>query len=88
MQQKAFDDLLGHYETPEQAFQFAVDEEKSTYISAFVKEVLRFYPPLRLLPARQTFNEFEYQGARIPKGVLLYLNCQAINRGKRADSFL
>lgn len=81
MQQKAYDDLLSHYETPEKAFQFTVDEEKSRYITAFTKEVLRFYPPLKILPPRQTMKDFEYRGARIPKGVLIYLNSQAINRG-------
>lgn len=55
-----------------------LSEEKCHYVVALVKEALRFYPPLKILPARQTYKEFVYQGAIIPKGVLIYTNCQAI----------
>lgn len=41
-----------------------------------------FYPPLKLLPARQVYKEFIYAGAKIPKGVLIYVNTQAVNFGK------
>lgn len=85
IQQKAYEDILSIYETLEEAFQQCLTEEKSSYIEAIVKEALRYYPPLKLLPARQTYKEFVYHGAVIPKGVLLYVNAQAANRG---NSFL
>lgn len=82
MQQKAYDDIMSVYESPEEAFEQCLNEEKSPYIAGLVKEALRFYPPLKLLPARQTYKEFIYQGAVIPKGLLLYVNAQAANRGR------
>ncbi|KAK4941188.1 hypothetical protein LTR10_018861 [Elasticomyces elasticus] len=82
IQERAYADILSAYSSPEEAFQRAVDEEKIPYIMGLVKEALRFYPPLKLLPARQTYKEFTYQGTTIPKGVLLYINAQAANRDK------
>lgn len=82
IQQQAFDDIMSHYSTPEEAFAKCVSEEKSAYVAGLVKEALRFYPPLKLLPARQTYKSFEYGSATIPKGVLVYMNAQAINRGE------
>lgn len=82
IQQKAYENIMSFYDTPEEAFEACVSEEKCAYICGLVKEALRFYPPLKLLPARQTYKEFNYHGAEIPKGVLVYMNAQAINRGK------
>ncbi|KAJ5570332.1 cytochrome P450 [Penicillium hispanicum] len=82
MQQKAYDDIMNTYNTPDEAFESCVAEEKSVYVSALVKEALRFYPPLKLLAARQTYKDFVYQGSHIPKGVLVYVNAQAVNRDK------
>jgi phenylacetate 2-hydroxylase len=74
IQEKVYEDLMSVYDTPEEAFKACITEEKSAYICGLVKEALRFYPPLKLLPARQTYKEFNYQGAHIPKGVLIYIN--------------
>lgn len=81
IQRSAYADIISYYGTPQEAFSRAVSEEKSPYIVAFVKEVLRFYPPLHLLPPRQTYQDFDYHGSKIPKGVLVYMNAQAINHG-------
>lgn len=80
-QRDAYNDIIQHYGTAEEAFQKCVSEEKSKYVAAYVREVLRFYPPLKLLPARQSYKDFEYNGASIPKGVLVYINAQAISQG-------
>ncbi|GFN12446.1 hypothetical protein AtubIFM56815_010683 [Aspergillus tubingensis] len=92
MQNKAYSDITSVYNSPEEAFEFCVSEEKCVYVSSIVKETLRFYPPLKLLPARQAFKEFTYQEAVIPKGILVYVNAQASNRDKNvygadADDF-
>ncbi|KAL3446366.1 cytochrome P450 [Aspergillus insuetus] len=92
IQRKAYDDIMGIYDTAEQAFELCLTEEKCTYVIGLVKEALRFYPPLKLLPARQVYKEFEYQGALIPKGLLVYINAQAANfdkttYGPDADKF-
>jgi phenylacetate 2-hydroxylase len=86
IQKKAYEDILGHYDTPEDAFEQCLTEEKSKYVIGLVKEALRFYPPLKLLPARQAYKDFAYQGSVVPKGVLIYLNTQAVNRGKQLVS--
>lgn len=88
MQQKAYEDIMGVYESPEEAFDLCATKEKSPYIVALVKEALRFYPPLKLLPARQVYKDFIWQGAKIPKGVLFYVNAQAANRGKICLSYI
>ena len=82
MQQKAYDDITSVYETPEEAFEQCLTKEESPYVVGLVKEALRFFPPLKLLPARQTYKEFVYHGTVIPKGLLVYVNAQAANRGK------
>ncbi|KAF7195244.1 Phenylacetate 2-hydroxylase [Pseudocercospora fuligena] len=81
VQQKAYDDILQSYGSAQEAFREAVNNEASQYIVAFAREVLRFYPPLHLLPPRQTIKEFtDSNGVRVPKGVMILPNCQAINR--------
>lgn len=80
-QSQMYDDILNVYQTPEEAFTRAVSEEKSEFVAAFVREVLRFYPPLHFLPPRQTFKDFEYHGSTIPKGLMVFMNAQAINHG-------
>lgn len=82
IQRKAYAELMDVYGTMEEAFDQCVVEEKCPYVMSLVKESLRYFPPLKLLPARQTYKEFEYQGAVIPKGVLVYTNTQAISRGR------
>ncbi|KAJ5642861.1 cytochrome P450 [Penicillium longicatenatum] len=92
IQNKAYSSILDVYNTLEEAIEHCLTEEKCEYVSALVKEALRFYPPLKLLPARQTYKDFTCQGAHIPKGVLVYVNAQAVNRdkltyGEDADQF-
>jgi phenylacetate 2-hydroxylase len=82
MQKQAYEDIFKVYATAEEAYEQCLTEEKSPYIAGLVKEALRYFPPLKLLPARQTYKEFHYQGAVIPKGLLFYVNAQAANRGK------
>lgn len=82
IQEKAYKDIMDVYNRPEQAFELCITEEKSTYVVALVKESLRCYPPHKLLPARQVYKDFIYKGAMIPKGLLVYINTQAVNFGK------
>ncbi|TID25936.1 Phenylacetate 2-hydroxylase [Venturia nashicola] len=79
IQKRAYDDIMSVYAKPEEAYRQSVCEEKSEYVAAFVKEVLRHYPPLHLMVPRQVYRDFEYRGAHIPKGVMILTNAQAIN---------
>lgn len=82
VQRKAFADIVQSYGSCEEAFERAVHEEKSSYLVAFVREILRYYPPIHVLPPRQTFKDFEWEGAQIPKGLMVLVNCQSANRGE------
>ncbi|KAH8886268.1 amino acid permease [Thozetella sp. PMI_491] len=80
VQKKAFQDIIESYGTVEAAFEQAVSDEKSKYTAAFVRETLRYYPPLHLLPPRQTYRDFMWKSdIKIPKGVMVLVNCQATN---------
>lgn len=81
MQEKAYSEMISTSGNVEAAFQQAVEAENSPFMVAFVRETLRHYPPLHILPPRQTYQEFEWDGARIPKGVMILVNTQAINHG-------
>lgn len=81
IQATAYNDIIDGYGSVETAFQQAVTDEKSPYVAAFVRETLRYYPPLHILPPRQTYQEFEWNGVKIPKGVMVLANAQAINHG-------
>lgn len=80
-QEKAYLEMTDASGDIETAYQEAVEEEKSPYVVAFVRETLRHYPPLHILPPRQTYQGFEWEGASIPKGIMILMNAQAINHG-------
>lgn len=80
-QEKAYSELIDASGDVETAYREAVEAEKSPYVVAFVRETLRHYPPLHILPPRQTYQGFEWEGASIPKGVMVLVNAQAINHG-------
>lgn len=81
VQEKAYQDILASYGSVEAAFEQAVTDEKSPYVAALVRETLRFYPPLHILPFRSAYQDFDYNGARIPKGIMILVNVQAVNHG-------
>lgn len=80
-QEKAYSEMLDASGDIQTAFREAVEAEKSPYVAAFVRETLRHYPPLHILPPRQIYQEFNWSGATIPKGVMVLVNAQAINHG-------
>lgn len=80
-QAKAYLELIDASGDAQAAFRETVEAEKSPYLAAFVRETLRYYPPLHILPPRQTYQEFEWEGAKIPKGIMILANAQAINHG-------
>lgn len=82
-QETAYKDIIDAYGSAEAAFQQAVTDEKSPYMAAFVRETLRYYAPLHILPPRQTYQDFEWNGVKIPKGVMVLANAQAINHGTK-----
>lgn len=79
IQDRAFKAIMEVYSSPEQAWADCLQEERVPYIVALVREMLRYYPAIPLLPPRQTCKEFEWNGVRIPSKVAIYMNAQAIN---------
>ncbi|KAI9739059.1 MAG: hypothetical protein M1834_007271 [Cirrosporium novae-zelandiae] len=82
IQQSTYEDIMNTYPTAEEAWKRCLLEEKCQSVIGLVRETLRFYSPLKLLPPRQTYKEFNYNGSKIPKGLMVYINAQAINRDK------
>jgi 3-hydroxyphenylacetate 6-hydroxylase len=56
-----------------------IEDQKCAYIVALVREFLRFYTPLRLALPRLVENPFKYQGKKVPKGTVVFLNAWACN---------
>ena len=88
LQEKAYDELLSVYASSEEAWERCVLEEKSPYTVALVREMLRYYAPLQLLPPRKTIKEFQWRGLTIPKGLSVLMNAQAINHGKHLHQII
>ncbi|OQV02173.1 hypothetical protein CLAIMM_07412 [Cladophialophora immunda] len=57
-----------------------VQEEKVQYLSALVKESLRFFSVLRLSLPRNAIRDIEYKGIFIPQGTTVFLNAWGCNR--------
>lgn len=72
------------YSTPSQAWEKCTTEEAVPYVVALVREMLRFYVALPILPPRQTMTSFNWRGTTIPKGLSVYMNAQAINHDVNA----
>jgi 3-hydroxyphenylacetate 6-hydroxylase len=56
-----------------------VEDQKCEYVVALVKEMLRYFTPLRLSLPRTTSTDMVYEGKKIPKGTLLFHNTWACN---------
>lgn len=58
------------------------EEEKVAYLSAMVKESLRFFSVLRLSLPRNALREIHYRDIVIPQGTTVFLNAWGCNRGE------
>ncbi|ATY63239.1 Cytochrome P450 [Cordyceps militaris] len=63
------------------------DTEDIPYISALVREILRFYTPSRLALPRLAVQPIVYQDKVIPEGSTVILNTFACNRGNDQVTF-
>ncbi|OAA69281.1 Cytochrome P450 [Akanthomyces lecanii RCEF 1005] len=81
IQQTALDHIQRAYPDVEQAFEGTVrDTEDIPYISALVREILRFYTPSRLALPRLAVQSIAYKDKIIPEGSTVVLNTFACNR--------
>lgn len=92
-QERVYNECLAEYGTVENAWEKVLLEEKSPFAVSFVKEILRMYPVIPLIPARKTAKSFQWGTANVPKGVTVILNAQAANHdkahfGETVDQFI
>lgn len=81
IQKKAVQEIRKYY-TSKEPLCDAQDDQKCQYISALVRECLRYYCVLRLALPRATVKDVVYEGKLIPAGSTVYLNAWACNMGK------
>jgi len=77
LQEIAFKELIETYGSPSEAWNAVLKEEKVGFISALVKETLRYYTVIAMSLPRASIKPIKYQGATIPAGTLFYMNARA-----------
>ena len=77
LQEIAFSALVETYGTPEAAWEGILREEKVVFISALVKETLRYFTVISMSLPRASIKPIKYQGATIPAGTLFYMNARS-----------
>lgn len=76
IQRKAHAAIMEAY--PEgNAWHACLAEEKVAYVTAFYKEVLRYWTVIPICLPRVSIKDIEYQGAVIPAGTTFYMNAYA-----------
>jgi phenylacetate 2-hydroxylase len=81
-QEKAYEDIMRHYPTIQEAWQASYQEEKVPYVNAIVKEAARYYTVSAMSLPRKTITDVEWDGAIIPAKTMVLINAQAANHGK------
>lgn len=61
------------------AWERCLHEERVPYVSAFYKEVLRFFTVIPICLPRTSIKEIVYGGATIPTGTTFYMNAWVAN---------
>ncbi|KAL4808580.1 cytochrome P450 [Aspergillus unguis] len=86
MQREMLDEISQVY--PEgNAWQKCLEEEKLPYVTAFCKEVLRFWTVIPMSLPRVSIKDLTYKGACIPAGTTFLMNAWAADRDpKQFDS--
>jgi len=76
IQRKAYDEVMKVYPDGN-AWSQCLIEEKLPYITAFTKEVLRFFTVIPICLPRVSLQDIVYKGAVIPAGTTFYMNAWA-----------
>jgi len=72
IQQQAYDEIIKVYPDGD-AWEKCLAEEKVPYITAFVKEVLRFWTVIPICLPRKSIKDIRWEGATIPAGTTFYM---------------
>ncbi|EAL86133.1 hypothetical protein KXW98_009364 [Aspergillus fumigatus] len=76
IQQKAYEEILKVYPNGD-AWEKCLVEEKVPYITALVKETLRFWTVIPICLPRESTKDIVYNGATIPAGTTFFMNAYA-----------
>jgi phenylacetate 2-hydroxylase len=77
IQTKAYSEIRKVYPDIHAAWHQCLKEEKIPYITALVKEVLRFWSTIPISLPRVSIKDIHYKGAVIPAGTTFYMNAYA-----------
>lgn len=72
IQQKAYDEIMAVYPDGD-AWERCLFEEKVPYITALVKEILRFWTVIPICLPRVSTKDINYDGATIPAGTTFFM---------------
>ncbi|TGO23747.1 hypothetical protein BPAE_0122g00020 [Botrytis paeoniae] len=76
IQQRAYEEIMKVYPDGD-AWERCLVEEKVPYVTAFVREVLRFFTVIPICLPRTSIKDIEYNGATVPAGTTFYMNAWA-----------
>lgn len=81
IQNKLYAEISQYYPSVESILNAstASDQEHCQYLTAFVRECLRYFTVLRLSLPRCTIQDVNYQSRHIPRGSTIWLNAWACN---------
>lgn len=77
IQKRAYDEIMNLYPEDGEAWEKCLHEEKVPYITALVKEILRFWTVLPISLPRVSIKDIKWQDATIPAGSTFYMNAWA-----------
>ncbi|MCJ1448123.1 MAG: hypothetical protein MMC23_008637 [Stictis urceolatum] len=78
IQKRAYSEITKIYPSGD-AWEKCLVEEKVDYISAFVKEVLRFWTVIPICLPRVSIKDITWENATVPAGTTFYMNAWAAN---------
>ncbi|RHZ44176.1 cytochrome P450 [Aspergillus thermomutatus] len=76
IQQKAYEEIMKVYPTGD-AWEKCLVEEKVAYVTALVKETLRYWTVIPICLPRESTKDIVYNGATIPAGTTFFMNAWA-----------
>lgn len=77
IQERAHEEIMKIYPTDGEAWEKCLIEEKVAYVSAFVKETLRFWTVIPISLPRTSMKDIKWRDAVIPAGTTFYMNAWA-----------
>ena len=76
-QKRAYEEIMKVYPNDGEAWEKCLEEEKVSYVSAFVKETLRFWTVIPIALPRTSIKDIKWHDALVPAGTTFYMNAWA-----------